>query len=50
VGTVNRWKDVVVQFDAGEAEWVISDRGGVELCRRPLAQFDAASLQRLPQG
>jgi hypothetical protein len=48
VGTVNRGKEVVVQFDAGAAEWVISDRGGVELCRRPLAQFDAASLCRLP--
>jgi hypothetical protein len=48
VGTVNRGKEVVLQFDAAEAEWVISDRGGVELCRRPLTQFDAASLRRLP--
>ena len=48
VGTVNRGKAVVVQFDAGMAEWVISDRRGVELCRRPLTQFDAASLRRLP--
>ena len=29
-------KEVVVQFDAGTAEWVISDRGGVELCQAPL--------------
>jgi hypothetical protein len=48
IGTVNRGKAVVVQFDAGMAEWVISDRRGVELCRRPLTQFDAASLRRLP--
>jgi hypothetical protein len=48
VGTVNRGKEVVVQFDAAEAEWVVSDRGGVELCRRPLTQFDSAGLRRLP--
>ena len=35
VGTVNRGKEVVVQFDAETVEWVISDPGGVELCRRP---------------
>jgi hypothetical protein len=49
VGRVNRGKEVIEQFDAGEAEWVISDRGGVELCRRPLIQFDAASLRHLPR-
>jgi hypothetical protein len=49
VGTVNRGKAVVVQFDAGVAGWVISDRSGVELCRRPLTQFDAVSLRRLPK-
>lgn len=48
VGTVNRGKEVVVQFDAEGAEWVVSDRGGAELCRRPLTQFDAARLCRLP--
>jgi hypothetical protein len=48
VGSVNRGKDVVVQFDAAAAQWVVSDRGGVELCRRPLTQFDAAGLCRLP--
>lgn len=48
VGTVNRGKEVVVQFDAGTAQWVVSDRSGVELCRRALTQFDAAGLQRLP--
>lgn len=48
VGTVNRGKEVAVQFDVGLSEWVISDRRGVELCRRPLTQFDAASLRRLP--
>ena len=48
VGTVNRGKEVVVQFDAGTAEWVISDRGGVELCRRGLDQFDESGLRRLP--
>lgn len=48
VGWANRGKDVVVQFDAGAAEWMISDRAGVELCRRPLTQFDAASLRQLP--
>ena len=48
VGTVNRGKEVVVQFDAATAQWVVSDRGGVELCRRPLTQFDAAGLRRLP--
>jgi len=48
VGTVNRGKEVVLQFDAGSAEWSVSDRAGVELCRRPLTQFDAAGLCRLP--
>jgi hypothetical protein len=48
VGAVNRGKEVVLQFDAGSAEWSVSDRGGVELCRRPLTQFDAAGLCRLP--
>jgi hypothetical protein len=47
VGLVNRGRKVVVQFDAGTAEWVISDPGGVELCRRALDEFDAASLRRL---
>jgi hypothetical protein len=48
VGTANRGKEVVVQFDAGAAEWSVSDRAGVELCRRPLTQFEAAGLCRLP--
>lgn len=48
VGTVNRGKDVVLQLDAESAEWSISDRAGVELCRRPLKQFDAERLCRLP--
>jgi hypothetical protein len=48
VGTVNRGKEVSVQCDAAEGEWVISDERGVELCRRPLDQFDAAGLCRLP--
>ena len=48
VGTVNRGKEVVVQFDAETVEWVISDPGGVELCRRPLNQFDEASLRDFP--
>jgi hypothetical protein len=48
VGTVNRGKEVVVQFDAEAAQWVISDRVGVELCRHPLRQFDAGGLRRLP--
>ena len=47
VGRVNRGKELVVQFDAAAAEWVFSDPGGVELCRRPLTQFDAAGLRRL---
>jgi hypothetical protein len=47
VGIINRGKQVVVQFDAGTAEWVISDPGGAELCRRPLTQFDAAGLRQL---
>ena len=48
VGAVNRGKEVVVQFDAETAEWVISDPSGVELCRRRLDQFNEASLRRLP--
>ena len=48
VGAVNRGKEVVVQFDAATAEWVISDPGGVELCRRRLDQFNESSLRRLP--
>lgn len=48
VGTVNRGKEVVVQFDAEGTEWVVSDRDGVELCRRPLTQFNADCLCHLP--
>jgi hypothetical protein len=48
VGTVIRGKEVVVHFDAGAVEWVISDRCGVELCRRPLTQFDTTALCDLP--
>jgi hypothetical protein len=48
VGTVNAGKDIVVQFDADTVEWVISDPGGAELCRRPVEQFDEARLRRLP--
>jgi len=48
VGTVNRGKEVVVGLDAATSEWVISDRGGVSLCRRPLRELDAAGLRRLP--
>jgi hypothetical protein len=47
VGTVNRGREVVVQFDAGACQWVISDPSGAELCRRELTQFDAAALCRL---
>jgi hypothetical protein len=48
VGTVNRGKQVVLQFDPETVEWVISDPSGVELCRRELDQYDEASLRRLP--
>ena len=50
VGTVNRGKQVVLQFDPETVEWVISDPSGVELCRRELDQFDEARLRRLPIG
>jgi hypothetical protein len=49
VGTVNGGKEVVVQFDAETVEWVISSPDGVELCRRPLDQFDEGRLRRLSQ-
>jgi hypothetical protein len=49
VGSVIRGKEVVVHFDAGAVEWVISDRCGVELCRRPLTQFDTTTLCDLPR-
>ena len=48
VGSFIKGKEVMVHFDAGAAEWVISDRHGVELCRRPLTEFDAAKLRQLP--
>jgi len=48
VGAVNRGKEVVVQFDAATGEWLITDPSGVELCRRPLDQFDERRLRRLP--
>lgn len=47
VGTVNRGKKVVLQFDSATREWVISEPSGVELCRRPLDQFNSASLRHL---
>ena len=37
----------MVQFDADTVEWVISDTGGAELCRRRLEQFDEGRLRRL---
>jgi hypothetical protein len=48
VGSVNRGREVVLHLDAAAAEWVISDRGGVELCRRPMTQIDGAALRNLP--
>ena len=48
VGTAIRGWEVVVQFDAAAAMWMISDRRGVELCRRPLTQFNATALRKLP--
>jgi hypothetical protein len=48
VGTAIRGWEVVVQFDAAAAVWMISDRRGVELCRRPLTQFNATTLRKLP--
>jgi hypothetical protein len=48
VGTFIKGRDLMVHFDGGAAEWVISDQRGVELCRRPLTQFDAETLRRLP--
>jgi hypothetical protein len=48
VGLINQGRAVSVQFDAGTAEWVISDPGGVELCRRPLRQIEEARLRNLP--
>ena len=48
VGLVNQGRDVTVQFDAGTAEWVISDPRGVELCRRPLKQIEERKLRNLP--
>lgn len=47
VGLVNKNREVLVQVDAGAVEWVISDPGGAELCRRPLDQVDEAGLRRL---
>jgi hypothetical protein len=48
VGTVIRGRDVVLQFDADAATWVITDQRGVELCRRELTQFNADTLCNLP--
>ena len=48
VGVILRGRPVIVQFDPQSVEWVVADRDGKELCRRPLTQFDAASLRRLP--
>lgn len=48
VGAVLRGRPVIVQFDAQTAEWVVADRQGAELCRRPLTQFDSHSLRALP--
>jgi hypothetical protein len=48
VGTVIRGREVVVHFDAEAAVWAISDPEGVELCRRPLTQFNADTLRNLP--
>jgi hypothetical protein len=50
VGVVLRGRQVIVQFDPQVAEWIVSDRQGTELCRRPLTQFDASSLRALSRG
>ena len=48
VGTAIRGSEVVVQFDAAAATSMISDPRGVELCRRPLTQFNGTALRKLP--
>jgi hypothetical protein len=48
LGRVNRGKEVVVQVAAAAAQWLISDRGGAELGRRPLTQFSPRTLRQLP--
>jgi hypothetical protein len=48
VGTVIRGTEVMLHFDADASMWVISNQWGVELCRRPLTQFNAAALRNLP--
>jgi hypothetical protein len=40
--------EVLVQFDPDRSEWLTTDLDGVELCRRPLTQFDPHSLRNLP--
>jgi hypothetical protein len=47
VGTALRRREVLVQFDASQREWVLADARGAELCRRRLTQFDERSLRNL---
>lgn len=48
VGVRLRGRTVVVQFDAGKEQWLITDQRGAELCRRPLTQLSEAALRDLP--
>jgi hypothetical protein len=47
VGKVHARAWVAVQFDAAAQQWVVSGPGGAEVCRRPLDQFTAQTLQDL---
>jgi len=50
VGIVLRGQGVIVQFDPRAVEWVVGDRHGRELTRRPLTQFDSDSLRAVCGG
>jgi hypothetical protein len=47
VGASNRRREVLVQLDGAAWEWLICDREGRELCRRPVTQIDAAEVREL---
>jgi hypothetical protein len=46
-GVVHRGSMVTVQFDPQAQQWVLASAAGVELCRRPLEQFNPEGLRDL---
>ena len=46
-GVVHKGKQVYVQFDPEQQQWLISDRAGQQLRTQPAPEISAASIRSL---